>query len=84
MQRSPPKLQCIASVLRLSAVVLWMKNALIFRPGEKSWDRKLDKACAFYDSDDDDNALAAEEISDAVADGRMWPALESRGAYYDF
>ena len=59
-----------------------MKNALIFRPGEKSWDRKLDKACAFYDSDDDDNALAAEEISDAVADGRMWPALESRGAYF--
>ena len=43
---------------------------MIFRPGEKSWDRKLDKACAFYDSDDDDNALAAEEISDAVADGR--------------
>jgi hypothetical protein len=60
-----------------------MLNALIYRPGEHTWEKMLGPGAAFYDSDDEDNAIVnPDEIEDMIAEGQMQPALHEQGAYF--
>jgi hypothetical protein len=60
--------------------MVWMLNAHIFRPGDKSWDRPLIQCCALQrpqgaDEEWEESGIAAEEEN-------LEPALKIRGAYF--
>jgi hypothetical protein len=67
-------------LLRLGAIMVWMLNAHIFRPGDKSWDRPLIQCCALQRPQGADNEW--EELGIAVEEENLEPALEIRGAYF--
>ena len=69
-------------VLGMGAIAIWIKNALIFRPGEQRWDTEIVPKAAMWDADDEDNLLEPEEVEDMIVDGHMTPALEERGLYF--
>ena len=68
--------------LKLGAVVIWVMNSLIFRPGEQRWDQVVIPASAAYEGEDVPEDADEEELAELVAEGRAGPMLEDRGCYF--
>lgn len=81
-QDAPPRLRVMPPALGMGAIAIWMKNALIYRPGEQRWDTDIVKNAAFWDSNDEENNGEEAEVQDMIAAGDMAPALEERGCYF--
>ncbi|GJE99780.1 hypothetical protein PsYK624_160510 [Phanerochaete sordida] len=68
--------------LGLAAICIWIKNGLIFRPGDQRWDKDIVANAAFWDSIDEDNLAEEEELEELIAQGNMIPSTEQRGLYF--
>lgn len=60
--------------------MVWMLNAHIYRPGDKSWDQPLIQCCALQRPKGADDEW--EESGIAIEEENLEPALEIRGAYF--
>ena len=54
--------------LKLGAVIIWIKNSLVFRPGDQRWDQRVIPAAAVYEGDELPDEGEDEELAEMVAE----------------
>ncbi|EKM48058.1 uncharacterized protein PHACADRAFT_203310 [Phanerochaete carnosa HHB-10118-sp] len=82
LEKAKPELRAMGPVLGLGAISVWIKNSLIFRPGEQRWDKAIVPPAAYWDAEDEENLAEDDEVQNLVAEGQMGPAIEERGLYF--
>ena len=66
LARSPPEMRSLDRSLRLGAVAVWIKNSLIYRPGEQRWDEPIIESSTAYETGDRFRNVAVMEDGQPV------------------